>query len=217
MATLRTISVGTPQPVDYATSLETSAIVKHAVTGPVTVHALGLEGDQVADTYHHGGPDKAVYVFAREDLDRWSEQLSVPLADGDFGENLTTSGIDVNEALVGERWQIGTALMEVASVRVPCRTFAGRLALLGLDQPGWIKRFTLDARPGPYLRVIEPGTITAGDAIDVVRRPEHSVTVSLMFRALTTERELLPHLLDVQDLTPQARAAAEAYVAQRNR
>ncbi len=171
--------------------------------GRCTVRALGLAGDQVGDTVHHGGIDQAVYAFAREDLDDWAERLGAPLADGMFGENLTTSGIDVNEAEVGERWRVGSALFEVASVRIPCNDFKGWMGESGFDNAGWVKRFAAVGRPGPYLRVVEEGTLQAGDALVVEHRPGHGVTVSTMFRALTTDRSLLPELLRSTDSSPR--------------
>jgi MOSC domain-containing protein YiiM len=207
-----TVSVGLPRDEQWAGKLRRTAIAKQPVQGVVAVHALGLAGDRVADTRNHGGPDKAVYVFAREDLDRWGEVLGRRLPDGMFGENLTTRGIDVNAALVGERWRIGSALFEVASVRIPCRVFAGWLGVTGYDNARWIRRFTAVGRPGPYLRVLEEGELAAGDEVLVEHRPDHGVTVSTMFRALTTDRELLPRLLDVDGLVEEARARAETYL-----
>lgn len=208
---MRSVNVGMPVDHAWAGKLGRTAIEKHAVSGPVQVDALGLDGDQVADTKHHGGVHQAVYAFAREDLDAWQSRLGMELSDGQFGENLTTTGIDVNAALIGERWRIGSALLEVADVRIPCNVFKGWMGRRGLDEKGWVKRFTAEGRPGPYLRVIEPGSITAGDAIVVEHRPDHDVTVTLMFAAFTTERALLPRLLDAGDaLPPKARATAVA-------
>lgn len=213
MPIVSSVSVGRPRDEEWAGQLRRTAIAKQPVPGAVAVRTLGLAGDRVADTRNHGGPDKAVYAFAREDLDRWGDALGRRLPDGMFGENLTTRGIDVNEALVGERWRIGTALLEVASVRIPCRVFAGWLGVTGYDNARWIRRFTAVARPGPYLRVLEEGELAAGDEVLVEHRPDHRVTVSTMFRALTTHRELLPELLLVDGLVDEARARAEAYLA----
>jgi len=147
----------------------------------------------IVDMQNHGGLDQAVYAYAAEDAAWWSAELDRPVGPGAFGENLTTVGLDVNGALIGERWAIGGAVVEVCSVRIPCRTFAGFW-----DVPDLVKRFTQRAVPGAYLRVVEEGEVGAGDAIEVVSRPEgHDVTVGEMFRALTTEPELLPRLLAV--------------------
>jgi MOSC domain-containing protein YiiM len=115
--------------------------------------------------------------------------LGRPLRPGQFGENLTTSGIDLNEARAGDRWRVGGALLEIAGVRIPCSVFQGFLG-----EPRWVKRFMLARMPGPYLRVLEEGAVAAGDTIEVVERRDHDVTVQLMFRALTTERTLVPML-----------------------
>jgi MOSC domain-containing protein YiiM len=213
-ARLRSINVGRPVDAEWAGSLKRTAIQKHSVSGPVAVHTLGIEGDEIADTKDHGGPYQAVYAYGREDLDLWSERLGRPLPDGMFGENLTIEGLDVNAALVGEQWRIGTAIVQIASVRIPCTVFQGYLRVSGYDSDKWVKRFTAEARPGPYLQVVQEGHITAGDPVDVVRRPDHRVTVTAMFKALTTDRHLLPTLLEVgDDLIPEARHAVEAYAA----
>jgi MOSC domain-containing protein YiiM len=147
---------------------------------------------------HHGGGDQAVYAYAREDLDWWEPELGRPLANGVFGENLTTAGLEVNGALIGERWRAGPdVVLEVSCPRIPCATFQG-----WLERAGWVKRFTLTARPGAFLRVIEPGEIRAGDRVEIVHRPGHDVTVALAFRAMTLEPELLARLL-VADALPE--------------
>ena len=196
---LLSVNVGRPMPNPWK-RLAATGIDKWPVQGPVAVTApgpkgtgaVGLAGDRVYDVKHHGGYDQAVYAYAREDLDRWEKELGRSLASGCFGENLTTADYDVNAALIGERWRVGAAgpLLEVSCPRIPCATFAG-----WLDERGWIKRFVARALPGPYLRVIEPGELAAGDAVEVVDRPAHGVTVELAFRALTAEPELLPELL----------------------
>jgi MOSC domain-containing protein YiiM len=194
------VNVGRPKPVTWAGAIGRTAIDKHAVTGPVTVHELGLQGDQVADTKHHGGAFQAVYAFAQEDIDTWAERLGEPVRPGTFGENLTTAGIDVNEAVLGEHWRIGTAVLSPCEVRIPCNTFKAWMGLEGFDNAAWVKRFAADNRPGPYLRVLETGRLQAGDEIDVEHRPDHGMTVSMMFRAFTREPELLPRLLEVPGL-----------------
>jgi MOSC domain-containing protein YiiM len=210
--TLISVNVGRPREADWA-GIGRTSIEKHPLTGPVAVHALGVTGDQVSDTKHHGGVDQAVYAFAREDLDWWAGELGHEIRDGQFGENLTTRGIDVNEAEVGERWRIGTVELEVASVRIPCNDFKNWMGLSGYDNRAWVKRFTAQNRPGPYLRVVAEGELAAGDELTVVHRPGHGVTVSTMFRALTTESDLLPELLRVDGLVANARAAAEKYAS----
>lgn len=221
VATLLSVNVGVsrPNPHKRSPSAKTSGIGKAPVTGPVEVRdpgskhgglGSGLVGDHIGDRKHHGGDEQAVYAFQREDLDRWAERLGRELTNGFFGENLTTAGIDLNEALVGERWQVGTDVeLVVTSPRTPCATFAGRMG-----EPGWIKRFTAEGRPGTYLRVARPGTIAAGDPITVLHRPNHDVTISLYFRSLMNERDLLPRLLAAgDDLPASTRVHAERYLA----
>ncbi len=208
------INVATPMAVDWAKPVGRTAIMKKPVAGPVPVEKFGIAGDQVGDTKHHGGIYQAVYAFAREDLDVWAERLGRPIDNGQFGENLTTAGIDVNEALIGEQWQIGTAILQVVEIRIPCNTFKNWMGLSGFDNAAWVKRFSAEARPGPYLRVLQPGQMSAGDDITVIHKPDHDVTVSMMFRAFTADRSLLPRLLDVgAALPPDVRAQAEKHAA----
>lgn len=194
MAHVVSINSGQPKSASWAAIGRTS-IAKTPVTGPVEVHPLGIAGDQVSDTVHHGGIDQAVYAFAREDLDRWTEVLGLPmgqsLRNGQFGENLTTSGIDVNESLIGEQWRIGSVLLEITDVRIPCNDFKNWMGESGYDSKAWVKRFTAEARPGPYLKVLEAGTLQVHDELHVVRRPEHGVSVTRYFDAHTTNRAAL--------------------------
>ncbi len=148
----------------------------------------GLAGDTICDTKNHGGADQAVYAYASEDLAMWSAELGRTFGPGAFGENLTTIGLDVTGARIGERWQVGTdCILQVTCPRVPCRTFA-----VWLGDQGWIRTFTARAVPGAYLRVIQPGRVASGDPITIVHRPAHDVTIGLSFRALTGEPALLP-------------------------
>ncbi|MGW9172854.1 MOSC domain-containing protein [Streptomyces decoyicus] len=216
---LLTVNLGQPIPSEFTDAEGGTGIDKRPVDGPVAVSApgpkgtggSGLAGDAVVDLRHHGGDDQAVYAYAREDLDDWQRELGRDLANGFFGENLTTSGVEVTGARIGERWRVGPQLLlEVTSPRIPCRTFHG-----WLGERGWLKRFTQAAVPGAYLRVIEAGEIRAGDAVDVVHRPDHEVTIELMFLALTSRRELLPRLLDAGGALPEeARRKALKYAGQ---
>ncbi|MCO8302521.1 MOSC domain-containing protein [Streptomyces hygroscopicus] len=216
--TVLTVNLGRAMKTDHTDCPAGTGIDKRPVDGPVRVAppgpkgqgASGLAGDTVCDTRHHGGDDQAVYAYAREDLDTWERELGRELSNGVFGENLTTSGIDVSGARIGERWRVGSGLLlEVTSPRIPCRTFAG-----WLGERGWVKRFTQAAVPGAYLRVLEPGEVRSGDPVEIVHRPDHEVTVAFLFRAETLERELLPRVLAAGDaLHPEARKAALKYRA----
>lgn len=145
----------------------------------------GVVGDEIGSRKHHGGETQAVYAVAREELDRWSGELDRELADGMFGENLTTRGLDVDAAEVGEQWRVGETLLEVCGPRVPCATFAKHMG-----EPRWVRRFTEHGRTGAYLAVREPGAIEPGDAIEVVHRPGHGLTVPMFFRASMGDKEL---------------------------
>ena len=191
-----------------------TGIDKKPASGPVEVRApgpktsglgSGLVGDFIGDGKHHGGDSQAVYAFQREDLDRWSERLGRPLPNGYFGENLTTVGLETNEARLGERWRVGEVVLQVTTPRIPCATFRGHLG-----EKGWAKMFTATGRPGAYLSVVVPGFIAAGDPVEVIHRPAHDITVAMAFRATTLERSLLPRLLEAgDDLDPELREAAD--------
>lgn len=214
---LLSVNVGRPRPNPWQRP-DTTGIDKRPVDGPVAVTAagpkgtgeVGLAGDRAHDVEHHGGGDQAVYAYAREDLDGWESALGRSLPNGVFGENLTTAGLDVNEALIGERWRIGSeVVLEVSAPRIPCATFQGWMGL-----PGWIKRFTRAALPGAYLRVIEQGSIRAGDPVERIHRPDHDVTVAISFRALTLEPALLARLLPVDAFPAEAREIVRRRLAE---
>jgi MOSC domain-containing protein YiiM len=202
---LVSVNVGRPETGPWTGRVGRTAIRKLPVPDAVAVGAEGLDGDSVCDRKFHGGSDQAVYVYAREDLDHWAALLGRPVPAGQFGENLTTRGLDVNAALVGERWRVGTVLLEVVRVRIPCRVFANFMGLTGYDHAAWIKRFTAEGRPGPYLRVLEPGSVRTGDPVVVEHVPAHGVTVATLFRGATTDRALGRELLGVPDLPAGAR------------
>ena len=210
MAQVISVNVGRTREAAWA-GIGRTAMDKQPVSGVVTVGRLGLEGDQVGDTKHHGGIDQAVYAFAREDLDWWEGELGREIRNGQFAENLTTRGLDVNEAEVGERWLVGTALLEVAMVRIPCNDFKSWQRLNGYDERAWVRRFAHQARPGPYLRVVQEGEIRAGDDLEVAYQPGHGVTVSTLFKALTTDHSLLPQLARVDGLAAVPRRNLAAF------
>ncbi|WP_344766465.1 MOSC domain-containing protein [Aeromicrobium panaciterrae] len=199
MPIVESVNVGTAVDVPWG-QLKRTAIDKRPVEGPVRVHTLGVGDDEIADLVNHGTEVQAVYAYAREDLDAWADQLGRELVPGQFGENLTTQGIDLNSVHAGDRWRVGTTLLEVSGVRIPCSVFQGFL-----DEPQWVKRFTLGGLPGAYFRVIEEGDIAAGDTIEIVEQRNHQITIDFLFRALTTERHLLPALSAEPRLEPFVR------------
>lgn len=163
-----------------------TAIDKRPHPGPVYVAERGLQGDAQLDTRHHGRPWQALYAYAEEDLDWWRGELQRDLHPGNFGENLTTSGLDVTGAVIGERWRLGVGadavVVEVTAPRIPCRTFS-----TFIDEPRWVKRFTDHGAPGAYLRVVQTGPVRPGDPIEVLARPEHGVTIADVFPSVRPE------------------------------
>jgi MOSC domain-containing protein YiiM len=206
---------------DVRGDLDKTAIDKRPVEGrlpvapPVEDAGVGLAGDQIYDTRHHGGRDQAVYAYAVEDRDWWAVELGRDLAGGSFGQNLDTQGVDVTGAVIGERWQVGDhgLVLEVTCPRIPCATFQGFM-----DLPHWVKRFTDRGAPGAYLRVVSSGTVGAGDAVAVVDRPAHAVTIGDVFRVRRTPAERLQRMLDEQpDLAPDLDDAVRRDLAARDR
>lgn len=211
MGKILSVNLAVPEP-NSAKAIGVTGINKRPVDGPVPVRApgprkgglgSGLVGDQVFDVDNHGGDDRAVYAYAREDYDWWETELGRVLPGGLFGENLTTVGVQVNGAVIGERWRIGADLVvQTTFGRIPCATFQVKMG-----EAQWLKRFTRQARPGAYLRVVRPGEARAGDEVTVVHRPDHGVTIAEGFRAWMSEPELLPRLLPVDGVPAEVRAA----------
>ena len=202
MARVVSVNVGRPRPVGTGRRTVSTAIWKTPVEGRVAVRGVNLAGDDQADRSVHGGPDKAVYAYASEETDAWEAELHRDLGPAPFGENLTTEGIDVSGALVGERWRIGTTLLEVVQPRLPCFKLG-----LRIGDPGFLKRFVRASRPGAYLRIVEEGELGAGDAIevDLEHLPDHGVTMRLIFDALLLDDSLIPLVLEAPELLPSLR------------
>jgi MOSC domain-containing protein YiiM len=177
-----------------------TGIDKRPVDRRVRVTATGVEGDYIGNRRLHGDADKAAYAYAREDAAWWSAELGRAIPPGGFGENLSTDGLDVTGAVIGETWAIGSAVLQVTIPRTPCKTFVGFW-----EVPDLIKRFTAHAAPGAYLRVLVDGEVGAGDRIEVLDRPAHGVTLGETFRALNLEPRLLPRLLDAPELPDYVR------------
>jgi MOSC domain-containing protein YiiM len=190
----------------------TSGIDKRPVPGRVAVPRRGLDGDVQVNQKFHGGEGQALYAYAQEDADWWAAELDRELPPGRFGENLRTTGLDLTGAVLGERWRIGTVLAEVTAPRTPCAKLRAHWGV-----PRIIKRFTEHGASGAYLRVLEIGDIGAGDAIEVIDRPDHGITIGLAFRAFTTDRELLAALAPARDALPvRNRPKVDAAVAERS-
>jgi MOSC domain-containing protein YiiM len=178
------VNVGRPRDVRVGDAVVRTSIWKEPVSGHVMVRGVNLAGDDQSDRRVHGGDRKAVYAYAREDLDWWGERLGRPLGSGTFGENLTTDGLDVTGARVGERWRVGTALLEVTQPRLPCYKLE-----LRMDRTGFIDEFIDGGRPGAYLRIVEDGDIGAGDAVRIVSHPEGAPSMAEVMRRETKRSE----------------------------
>jgi len=201
------VNLAVPERSD-AKNVGVTGINKQPVTHAVDVRApgpkglpperaSGLAGDQIFDIAHHGGDDQAVYAYAREDYDWWEQELKRELRGGLFGENLTTEGIDVNGAELGETWRVGdTLLLQTTFGRIPCATFQWKM-----NEPRWVKRFAAECRTGTYLRILTPGKVQAGDEVTVVDRPGHGVTIADAFRTWIHHPEQLSAYLKVEGLS----------------
>jgi MOSC domain-containing protein YiiM len=175
-----------------------TGIDKHSVEGLVLFGNDSVAGDNVVDRKHHGGYNKAVYAYAREDAQWWEEKIGREIASGAFGENLTTIGIDVTGAVIGERWRIGNLVLEVAEPRIPCRVFAGFW-----ERPTLIKEFTEANRSGAYLRIIEEAMIERGTAIEVISRPDHGITIGDIYAAKSGAREKIDAIAAIKELSAE--------------
>ncbi len=172
-----TVNVGSMREIEWLGQKWTTAIWKSRIAGRVALKGVNLVGDDQADREVHGGSDKAVYAYAREDHTWWELQLGRPVEPGSFGENLTLEGVQVTDAVVGEQWEVGSALLEVAQPRIPCFKLGARM-----NDPDFPRRFADAGRPGAYLRVAHEGDVGAKDAVRVVHRPAHGLTVAEVSR-----------------------------------
>jgi len=190
------VNVGKAREFEYNGRLARSAIWKSPVAGRIAARGVNLAGDDQADRKAHGGPDKALYAYAVEDARWWEQEIGRALAFGEFGENLTTEGIDVNDALVGERWRIGTLLLEISEPRIPCWRLGVRM-----NDKMFPRRFTEALRPGAYLRIAVEGDVGAGDEVSVVERPDHDLTIRDVFRIYNRDRAEVERLLAVPQMS----------------
>jgi MOSC domain-containing protein YiiM len=196
------VNVGTPREISTRRGQAMlSAIVKEPVEGRVRVEGVNLAGDDQADRSVHGGPDKAVYAYAREDIDWWEEISGAELPDGVFGENLTTEGVDVSGAIIGERWRMGSVVLEVCQPRLPCSKLGIRFGDLRM-----VKAFAKASRPGAYMRIITEGDLGVGDELTIVSRPDHGVTLAMVSDAIFKDPGLAPRVLLAPQLSHELRS-----------
>jgi MOSC domain-containing protein YiiM len=196
LGTVTSVNVGEPRQVEWAGRSVRTAIWKTATEGRVLVAHDNLMGDAQADLRVHGGPDKAVYAYASEDYRWWEEQLGTALDVGTFGENLTTEGIDLADAVIGEVWGVGTAKLEVAQTRQPCFKLGIRMG-----DAGFVQEFDRARRYGIYLRIHEVGEIGAGDEVFLLSRPTHGMTASVFADTLDSDDPVaIRRLVDIDEV-----------------
>lgn len=178
-ALILSVNVGGVREIEFRGRTFTTGIWKSPVAGRVALRGVNFAGDDQADRTVHGGKDKAVYAYARDDYDYWRERESFEMLPGLFGENLTVEGLNLSTALYGERWRVGSTVLEVAQPRLPCFKLGIRV-----NDGQFLKRFMRAKRPGAYLRVIEEGDVAAGDAVEVIHKPTHHITLRFMVEAM---------------------------------
>lgn len=169
---------------DVGGSVGITAIDKRPVVKSCTVTDAGIEGDKRSDMLHHGSPNQAVYAYSIEDYKWWEEQLGRELKPGQFGENLTTSGIDLNNLVLGTKVKVGSAILQSTGPRIPCGTFAR-----WMNEDKWVKRFTDSNRIGSYFKVIQNGQVSSDDDFEIFDVPSHGTTVLDYFKVHTGDRD----------------------------
>lgn len=210
-ATVVSVNVGRPRDVQRNGRPAQTAIWKTPVTGRVRAHGVNIDGDDQADRNAHGGPDKAIYAYATEDRRWWEAELGRAIDVGGFGENLTTQGLDLTAALIGERWSVGTTLIEVSEPRLPC----WRLNLR-MNDTRFIQRFNAAGRPGTYLRIIEPGDVATGDSIEIVAVPDHDLTIGEIAHIYNHDRQTAGRLLAIDGLSDAWKTWAQNAIDRQN-
>ncbi|MFZ6004216.1 MAG: MOSC domain-containing protein [Actinomycetota bacterium] len=194
-AVVRSVNVGRPRHLEWRGRQVTTAIWKEPVSGAIHVKGVNLEGDDQADRRVHGGADKAVYAYAAEDYHWWSTQLG-RLGPGTFGENLTTVGLDLAASLIGDRWHVGSAILEVSQPRTPCFKLGIRMA-----DDAFPAKFAAAGRTGAYLRIVQAGLIEAGDQIRLERATPPLVSIGALARGELTAGQLA--MLSTDDRVPE--------------
>lgn len=210
MPSVLSVNVGRPRPIPYRGKQVMTGIFKEPVPGRVAARNTNLDGDVQSNRKVHGGFDKAVYAYAREDYEWWENELSRRLAPGTFGENLTTMGLELNDVLIGERWRVGSVQLEVSEPRFPCFKLGFRM---GTQR--FVRQFALARRTGTYLRIVEEGELAAADRIEVLSRPDHEVTIGLFAEAYLGDRDRLEEVLAADQLSDEWRSEIERLAERR--
>jgi MOSC domain-containing protein YiiM len=182
---LTSVNVGQPQPVTFAGQTLNTAIFKSPVEGRVSVGGLNVEGDKQANLDVHGGEHKAVYAYPAEHYSTWQKELGRgDLSAGAFGENFTVEGMLEDDVYIGDRYRIGSVLLEITQPRVPCKNLAARF-----QSPLLVRQFLNSQRSGFYLRVLEEGEVRAGDLIAREHRDPDSMSIKAIHTLLFFDNE----------------------------
>lgn len=189
------VNVGRPRVIEWLGERAATSIWKSPVNGRVAVRGVNIEGDDQADRRAHGGTDKAIYSYAREDQEWWEQRLGRSIDAGGFGENLTLRGVDVTGAVIGERWAIGSVVLEVAQPRIPCWKLGARMG-----DPAFQQMFADGGKPGAYLRIVQEGEIGPGDQVRIAGRPSHGVTIGEVAEIYHNDAARAALLLEVPQL-----------------
>jgi len=181
---LISLNVGLPRLALYQGRTINTGIFKHPVSGPVQLRTLNLDGDRQADLAVHGGPFKAVYGYPSEHYEFWRQELpGTNLPWGMFGENFTTEGLLESELHIGDRLQIGTAVIMVRQPRMPCYKLAAKF-----QRDDMLARFLRSGRSGFYFSVEREGTVAAGDSLDLLSREPQAITIAEMNRLFSEDK-----------------------------
>src|ERR1700691_2840278 len=196
---LISLNVARPRLVVYQGTTINTGIFKQPVSGPVQLRPLNLDGDRQADLTVHGGPYKAVYAYPSEHYDYWRQQLpGFDLPWGMFGENFTTTGLSEAELHIGDRLQIGSAVLMARQPRMPCYKLAAKF-----QRDDMIERFLRSGRSGFYFSVEQEGEVGAGDSIELISQNGNGISIAEMNRLFVSEkdnRDLLRRAIATEEL-----------------
>jgi MOSC domain-containing protein YiiM len=211
---LISVCVGLPREVSWKGKPVTTGIFKQPVTGRVIMRSLNLDGDQQADLTVHGGTEKAIYAYPMEHYAYWRQELpGEALPWGAFGENLTTEGLLEERVNIGDRFRIGTAEVMVTQPRFPCFKLN-----LKFGRDDMVKRFLNSRLSGIYFSVVQEGEVGAGDAIELVKRDEHNITVADIVQIYVREAsdDLVRRAIQVPALADDLRTHFQQQIEQRH-
>lgn len=203
---LISVNVAQSHPPLVSGKLHATGIFKCPTTSSIRVGALGLVGDYIGDRSRHGGPHQAVHVYSAEDYVWWSNQLGRMLVPGTFGENFLSSSFEGSQVRIGDRFTVGTCVLEVTSPRIPCDTLAARM-----NEPSFVKMFLNAQRPGFYARVLAEGDVCVGDLIAYTAAPAifpSIIELQALFYDAHPTKVALEQALSAP-ITPRARVAFE--------